>query len=57
MASVSWDYPEDQLIALRRQNAAAVAAAPIDAGIDIQALASATRSGRQSAVAAAFRLR
>src|SRR5216683_2752194 len=32
MASVSWQYPEDQLIALRRQNAAAVTAAPIDAG-------------------------
>ena len=38
MASVSWQYPEDQLIALRRQNAAAVAAAPIDAGIDISKL-------------------
>ena len=35
MASVSWDYPQDQLIALRRQNAAAEAAAPIDAGVDI----------------------
>ena len=38
MASVSWQYPEDQLIALRRQNAAAVTAAPIDAGIDISKL-------------------
>lgn len=38
MASVSWQYPEDQLIALRRQNAAAAAAAPVDAGIDISKL-------------------
>jgi type IV secretion system protein VirB9 len=38
MASVSWQYPEDQLIALRRQNAAAVTAAPIDAGIDVSKL-------------------
>jgi type IV secretion system protein VirB9 len=29
MASVSWQYPEDQLIALRRQNAAADAAQPV----------------------------
>jgi type IV secretion system protein TrbG len=35
MASVSWQYPQDQLIALRRQNEAAEAAAPIDSGIDI----------------------
>ncbi|WP_051335584.1 P-type conjugative transfer protein TrbG [Methylocapsa acidiphila] len=38
MASVSWQYPEDQLIALRRQNAAAASAAPIDAGIDVSRL-------------------
>jgi type IV secretion system protein VirB9 len=38
MASVSWQYAEDQLIALRRQNTAAVAAAPIDTGIDIAKL-------------------
>lgn len=38
MASVSWQYPEDQLIALRRQNAAAATAAPIDAGIDVSRL-------------------
>ncbi len=38
MASVSWQYPEDQLIALRQQNAEAWAAAPIAAGIDISAL-------------------
>lgn len=35
MASVSWQYPQDQLIALRRQNAAAEAATPIDSGIDL----------------------
>ncbi len=35
MASVSWQYPQDQLIALRRQNEAADAAAPIDSGLDL----------------------
>src|SRR5207237_1911583 len=38
MASVSWQYPQDQLIALRRQNVAAVAAQPVAAGVDISAL-------------------
>ncbi len=38
MASVSWAYPQDQLIALRRQNAAADDAAPITAGVDINSL-------------------
>lgn len=38
MASVSWQYPQDQLIALRRQNAAAEAAAPVDTGIDVRKL-------------------
>jgi type IV secretion system protein TrbG len=38
MASVSWIYPQDQLIALRRKNAAADAAAPVAAGVDIDAL-------------------
>ncbi|WP_443027024.1 P-type conjugative transfer protein TrbG [Sphingomonas sp. GB1N7] len=38
MASVSWTYPQDQLIALRRQNTIAVAAAPIAAGVDVGAL-------------------
>jgi type IV secretion system protein VirB9 len=38
MASVSWAYPQDQLIALHQQNAAADAAAPIAAGIDIDSL-------------------
>ena len=36
MASVSWQYPEDQLIALRQQNATAEAAAPIATGVDPQ---------------------
>jgi type IV secretion system protein TrbG len=35
MASVSWVYAEDQIIALRRQNAAAEAAAPVDTALDI----------------------
>lgn len=38
MAAVSWLYPQDQLIALRQQNAAADAATPIATGIDINAL-------------------
>jgi P-type conjugative transfer protein TrbG len=38
MASVSWAYPGDQLIALRGQNAAAEAAAPVASGVDISAL-------------------
>jgi type IV secretion system protein VirB9 len=38
MASVSWQYPEDQLIALRRQNARAEEAAPIAAGLDFASL-------------------
>jgi type IV secretion system protein VirB9 len=38
MASVSWQYPQDQLIALRRQNAQASAAQPVAAGVEIQKL-------------------
>jgi type IV secretion system protein TrbG len=38
MASVSWAYPQDQLIALRRRNVAADEAAPIASGVDIGAL-------------------
>jgi type IV secretion system protein TrbG len=38
MASVSWAYPGDQLIALRRQAAEADAAAPIVTGVDINTL-------------------
>jgi type IV secretion system protein VirB9 len=38
MASVSWRYPQDQLIALKGQNEQAQAAQPIAAGIDIDAL-------------------
>jgi len=35
MASVSWQYPQDQLIALRRQNAQAEAARPVATGVDL----------------------
>ncbi len=38
MASVSWAYAEDQIIALRAQNAAAESAAPIASGVDINEL-------------------
>jgi type IV secretion system protein VirB9 len=35
MASVSWQYPQDQLIALRRQSAEAQAAQPVATGVDL----------------------
>jgi P-type conjugative transfer protein TrbG len=35
MASVSWQYPQDQLIALRRQNAQAETAQPVASGVDL----------------------
>ncbi len=38
MASVSWQYPQDELIALRRRNVVAEAAAPIDTGLDLSRL-------------------
>ncbi|MGO3934236.1 P-type conjugative transfer protein TrbG [Rhodopseudomonas pseudopalustris] len=38
MASVSWQYPQDQLIALRRQNADAEAATPVVTGVDVSRL-------------------
>jgi type IV secretion system protein VirB9 len=38
MASVSWTYPEDSLIALKRRNTEAEAAAPVAAGLDLEAL-------------------
>jgi type IV secretion system protein VirB9 len=38
MASVSWIYPQDELIALRRRNAAAEAAAPVESALAINSL-------------------
>jgi P-type conjugative transfer protein TrbG len=38
MASVSWAYPQDQLIALRAQNSAADTAAPVVSGINVDQL-------------------
>ena len=38
MASVSWQYPEAQLIALRGRDAAASAASPVDTGVDVSRL-------------------
>lgn len=38
MASVSWQYPQDQLIALRRQNAEAQATQPVATGVDLSRL-------------------
>jgi P-type conjugative transfer protein TrbG len=38
LASISWNYPEDQLIAIRQQNTQADQAAPIATGVDVSAL-------------------
>jgi type IV secretion system protein VirB9 len=38
MASVSWQYPQDELIALRRQNAQAAEVQPVASGVDISKL-------------------
>ena len=38
MASVSWAYPEDQLIALRQQNAQAQAAQPVARSVDLSSM-------------------
>ena len=38
MASVSWSYAADQLIALRQQNIRAEAAQPVASGVDLDAL-------------------
>jgi type IV secretion system protein VirB9 len=38
MASVSWQYPQDQLLALRRQNQQATLTQPVATGVDISRL-------------------
>lgn len=38
MASVSWAYPEDQLIALRKQASEAQTSQPVASGVDVDAL-------------------
>ena len=38
MASVSWQFPQDELIALRRRNANAEEATPVDTGVDLTSL-------------------
>ncbi|QLC74667.1 P-type conjugative transfer protein TrbG [Pseudomonas sp. LPB0260] len=38
MASVSWDYPKDHMLALQRRASAAQAAAPVDAGLALEQL-------------------
>ena len=38
MASVSWDYPKDRMLALQRQAQAASAAAPVDTGLSLENL-------------------
>ena len=58
MASVSWQYPQDQLIALRRQNAVAEAAAPVATGARHRHAQFPLRDRRRHArLAAAARLR
>jgi type IV secretion system protein VirB9 len=36
MASVSWEYPKDKMLALQRQGQAARAAAPVDSGLSLE---------------------
>ena len=36
MASVSWDYPKDRMLALQRQAQAAQTAVPVDAGLSLE---------------------
>ncbi|RSC92834.1 P-type conjugative transfer protein TrbG, partial [Pandoraea apista] len=36
MASVSWDYPKDRMLALQRQAQAAQTAAPVDTGLALE---------------------
>ncbi|MFU6970020.1 P-type conjugative transfer protein TrbG [Pseudomonas aeruginosa] len=36
MASVSWDYPKDRMLALQRQAQAASAATPVDTGLSLE---------------------
>ena len=36
MASVSWDYPKDRMLALQRQAQAAQTSAPVDAGLSLE---------------------
>lgn len=36
MASVSWDYPKDRMLALQRQSQAAQTAAPVDTGLALE---------------------
>ncbi|MCY1248582.1 P-type conjugative transfer protein TrbG [compost metagenome] len=38
MASVSWEYPKDRMLALQRQAQAASAAAPIESGLSLEKL-------------------
>lgn len=38
MAALSWSYPEDELIALKKQNDAEVAATPVDTGLSLEDL-------------------
>ena len=38
MASVSWQYPEDELVALKRTSMEAQASAPVDQGLDLAQL-------------------
>ncbi|MBL8389666.1 MAG: P-type conjugative transfer protein TrbG, partial [Hydrogenophaga sp.] len=38
MASVSWDYPKDRMLALQRQAQAAQTAAPVDVGLSLERL-------------------
>ncbi|AYN20440.1 P-type conjugative transfer protein TrbG [Alcaligenes aquatilis] len=38
MASVSWDYPKDRMLALQRQAQAAQASSPVDTGLSLESI-------------------
>ena len=57
MASVSWDYPRDRMLALQRQSQAASAAAPVDTGLALEDPLPLRGIGQQPAVEAAACLR
>ncbi|GAB1411325.1 hypothetical protein MASR1M97_00610 [Candidatus Desulfobacillus denitrificans] len=57
MASVSWEYPKDKMLAARRQSQAANAAAPVDSGLSLEKIVPLRGQRQQSAVEAAAGLR
>jgi type IV secretion system protein VirB9 len=55
MASVSWEYPKDKMLALQRQAQAASAAAPVDSGLSLEKIRFRSAGHRPRRAAAAVR--